>query len=130
MNRRFENDRSARAGHAYCLPDTGSRTGRFHNKGIFCSRRIIRNANARAGAAGNFELVFMMAEYRNVRSMRAKGLRNKEAKLTISEHRYFGARRDRNLIEDFACRGKRLDKYRFLIRDLFRNRMEIAFGQG
>ena len=130
MNSRFENDRSARASHAYCLPETGSGTSRFDNKGIFRGWRIIRNANARAGAAGDFELAFMMAKYCNVRSMRAKSLGNEEAKLTIAEQRYFGAGCDRNLIEDFACRGEWLNEYRFLVRDLFGNRIEIAFGQG
>ena len=129
MDRRFKDYSSTRATHAYCLPETGSGTGSFDNKGIFRSWRIIRNANARAGATGDFELALMMAEYSNVRSMRAKSLGNEQPKLTIAEHRYFRTGCDRDLIEDFACRCERFDEYSFLVRDLFWNGIEIAFGQ-
>jgi hypothetical protein len=74
-------------------------------------RQNSAHLNPGAGSFGDGQLLVMLAEMDNLGTVRKQNLRNQQAELAIPENRYSFARRNRNLIENFACRRDRLSEH-------------------
>src|ERR1035437_597961 len=130
VNSGFQNHGSARAGHGGGRAETLGVAGGVHHPVVLGGGELAAGQfGGYPGGGGDAQLLLVTAELVDFRAVRVQHHRYQQAELAIAQHGHGFARRNCDLVQDFAGRRQRFGEDRAFQRNAAGQYVQIALRQ-